>query len=61
MDKIIGVFKWLVDSGPDAATKVSVALLAICAIFAMIPGDQPEKFLHGIVDFLAKFSRKPKE
>ncbi len=60
MDKIISVFKWIVDTGPDAATKISAALLALCAIFAMIPGDQPEKFLHGIADFVAKFSRKPK-
>lgn len=24
----------------------------------IIPGEQPEKFLHGIADFLSKFSKK---
>jgi hypothetical protein len=36
-----------------------VALLsAIIAICMLIPGDQPEKALKAIVDFIAKFSKK---
>lgn len=29
-------------------------LTAIIGIFVLIPGDQPEKFLQGVVDFLQK-------
>lgn len=39
-----------------------VALLSgLIAISLLIPGDQPEKALQGVVDFLSKFSVKPKE
>lgn len=33
-------------------------LSGLIAIFLLIPGDQPEKALQGIVDFLSKFSKK---
>lgn len=36
-------------------------LTAVIAIALVIPGEQPEKFLQSVVDFLAKFSKKPKE
>lgn len=36
-----------------------IALLhAAIALALIIPGDQPEKFLQSIVDFLEKFSKK---
>ena len=36
-----------------------VALLsAVIAIASLIPGDEPEKTLQKVVDFLSKFSRK---
>ena len=39
-----------------------IALLAaIIAIALVIPGEQPEKTLKAIVDFLSKFSKKPKQ
>jgi hypothetical protein len=31
---------------------------AVIAISLVIPGDQPEKFLQALVDFLSKFSKK---
>lgn len=31
---------------------------AVIIIAQKIPGDQPEKFLQGVVDFIAKFSKK---
>ena len=37
---------------------ITALLTAVIAIAQLIPGDQPEKFLQGVVDFLAKFSRK---
>lgn len=38
-----------------AATACAAGLLAVALI---IPGDQPDKALQGIVDFLKKFSKK---
>ena len=37
---------------------VSAVLVAAIAIASLIPGDQPEKSLQAVVDFLAQFSRK---
>lgn len=34
------------------------ALSALAALFALIPGEQPEKSLRKLADLLAKFSRK---
>jgi hypothetical protein len=31
---------------------------ALIAIFLFIPGEQPEKFLKGVVEFISKFSKK---
>lgn len=33
-------------------------LTALIGLFMLIPGEQPEKFLQSVVDFLAKFSVK---
>lgn len=39
-----------------------VALItAAVAIALVVPGDQPDKTLQAILDFITKFSRKPKE
>ena len=40
------------------AEKLVIAFAAFLAIASIIPGDQPDKFLQGVVDFLKKFSRK---
>lgn len=37
---------------------VTALLTALIGLFMLIPGEQPEKFLQGIVDFLSKFSKK---
>lgn len=37
---------------------ITALLTAVIAIAQLIPGDQPEKSLQAIVDFLAKFSKK---
>lgn len=44
---------WLAWVG--ATTALLTAVIAVCQL---IPGDQPEKTLQTIVDFLSKFSRK---
>lgn len=43
--------------GPWLAA-INAGILALIAIFALIPGDQPEKFLHSVADFIGKFSAK---
>ena len=44
------------------AQTIISALVVICGgvitIAMIIPGEQPEKALQGIVDFLSKFSKK---
>lgn len=37
---------------------VTALLAAVAAVAAFIPGDEPERTLGRIVDFLSKFSRK---
>lgn len=37
---------------------VTALLGAVIAVAQLIPGDEPEKTLGRVVDFLAKFSRK---
>lgn len=58
MDTILNIIAWATANGPQFVTAVSAALTAIIALCLMIPGEQPEKFLQSIVDFLAKFSKK---
>ena len=37
---------------------VTALLGAVIAIAQLIPGEQPEKSLQAILDFISKFSRK---
>jgi hypothetical protein len=37
---------------------ITALLGAVIAIAQLIPGEQPEKSLQAVVDFLSKFSRK---
>jgi uncharacterized membrane protein len=37
---------------------LSAILVAAIAVASLIPGDEPEKTLQKIVDFLSKFSKK---
>ncbi len=57
MQIIIDILK---NIGPIVAA-VNAVLMALVALFLLIPGAQPEAALQKIVDFLAKFSSKPKE
>lgn len=51
--QIVSQLNWLEIIG--AATGLLVALIAI---FELIPGEQPEKALRSVVNILTKFSRK---
>lgn len=48
--KGVDLFAWL-----GALTALVAALIAV---FSLIPGEQPEKFLRGVLDVLTKFSKK---
>lgn len=43
---------------PVYLTLVSGVLVALIALFAVIPGEQPEKALQKVVDLIQKLSRK---
>jgi hypothetical protein len=58
MDMIMSLIAWATANGPQFIASLNALLMAIIAICLMIPGAQPEKFLQGVVDFLAKFSKK---
>jgi hypothetical protein len=59
MEKIVEIGKWILENGPALLMAISAVLSALIAVCMIIPGEQPEKALQGIVEFLAKFSRKP--
>lgn len=59
MDKILEIAKFVGANYQAIITAVVAVLAALVGLFTLIPGDQPEKALQGIVDFLSKFSAKP--
>lgn len=58
MEMISVVFSYLILNGPALIAAANAVLLALIALFLLIPGEQPEKALRIIADFLAKFSKK---
>lgn len=55
ISEIIG---WIIANGPHFITALNAVLVALIALFMLIPGEQPEKFLQQVVDFISKFSLK---
>lgn len=60
MEEIMSLIAWATANGPQFIAAINAAIVALIALSLMIPGDQPEAFLKGVADFLAKFSSKPK-
>ena len=58
MEQIINALHLVVQYGPDVLSAVVAILSGVIGIALLIPGEQPEKALQGIVDFLSKFSKK---
>lgn len=54
----IAVFNWVIASGPNLVAAVSAVVVGLIGLFLLIPGEQPEKALQAVVDFLAKYSKK---
>jgi hypothetical protein len=58
MDSVLAVFSFIAANWQALLAGVSGLLSAAIVIALIIPGEQPEKFLQGVVDFLKKFSAK---
>lgn len=58
MEAILQIVKLIIEKGPMVLSAIVGVLTALIALFMLIPGDQPEKSLQKVVDFLAKFSKK---
>lgn len=55
---ITTILAYLTANGPALLGALVACLTAIAALFMLIPGEQPEKALQSVVDFLKKFSAK---
>lgn len=61
MEQVMHVIQMVIEKGPAVISAIIGVLSAIIGVCLLIPGEQPEKALQGVVDFLAKLSRKPIE
>lgn len=52
------VIPFLIAHGLQILGAVTLILSGLLAIALIIPGDQPDNFLQGVLDFLKKFSSK---
>lgn len=58
MDKVMAIFQWILANYQILLSALVGVCSSLIAVFMLIPGEQPEKFLQGAVDFLSKFSKK---
>lgn len=58
MEMILQLFAWATASGPQFIASVNAVVMGLIVLFAIIPGEQPEKFFKSCSDFLAKYSKK---
>jgi hypothetical protein len=58
MEFVKELVMWIIANYQLAITAVVTVLTGLIALFLLIPGEQPEKTLQKIVDFLSKFSIK---
>lgn len=57
--EIVGqILAWIASNGLAALGALVLILNGIIGICMLIPGEQPEKFLQGVVDFIGNFSKK---
>jgi phosphotransferase system HPr-like phosphotransfer protein len=52
------ILAYIIANPHEVVSAISALLTAGISIALIIPGEQPEKALQAIVDFLAKFSKK---
>lgn len=58
MEKVAEIFQFIVLHYQAIIGAVVAILSGVIGIAMIIPGDQPEKALQGVVNFLSKFSKK---
>lgn len=58
MNMILSLLSYIAAHYMEIAAAISAVCAALIALFLMIPGEQPEKALQSVVDFLSKFSKK---
>lgn len=58
MAKLMEVVQWIMAHGLEIVASVQALLMALIALFMLIPGEQPEKALRSIVELIARLSRK---
>ena len=58
MGQIIHWLTWIAANYAAIVSSIMAVFVSLIALFMLIPGEQPEKFLQGAVDFLKKFSAK---
>ncbi len=61
MEWIVEAGKFISENWPILLAAINGILAGIIAIAMMIPGDEPEKTLQAIVDFIGKLSKKKSE
>lgn len=58
MNSVMTLVNFVIANFQPILTATIGALTGIIGISLLIPGDQPEKALQSIVDFISKFSKK---
>lgn len=58
MQSVLEIGQWILANYQAVLSSLVAAMSALVALFLIIPGDQPEKALQSVVDFLEKFSKK---
>ncbi len=61
LQKLIALLAKIFADSQVYLAAASALLVALIGLFALIPGDQPEKALQKVVDFIGKLSLKKKE
>lgn len=61
MEVLIAIVKAAFSHLDELILGLNAVLAVLIAIFLAVPGEQPEKALKAIADFIGKFSRKKSE
>lgn len=61
MQSVIDIFNFIAANYQAILAGIMAVLTGLIAIFMIIPGEQPEKALQSALDFITKFSSKPKD
>jgi hypothetical protein len=58
LQPVIDVLAWFYVNYAAAVGSVTAALMALVTLFTLIPGEQPEKALSHVLEFIKKISVK---